>query len=418
MKQFHSHIIPPAILRPLCATLIIVMLGSGLGACAKKSDSHPSFKDNFQSQMSKPVDDYTGIRYASDYPMPIGDEDLSINGEWCIRKEYDNPMCQKQYTKRACLYITSDLHGTTESRNYVKFKVYDTADDASSSYHEWKTYCKEYGNGKFIEGDKWFISQVPDVCDAVIVSIYYLEENVMMEAEINVRSESEWVLGPEKETQPPKGPIFDLSTLREYVIDHATELRSFVLDEVLTTAPYAGLLNPEDSVNYASNYKLDVGDSQTDVSDGWKVEKLKQDGMTFLHLTDPNASSDAELFHRMSFNVYDNSHEAIVAYENLLETYREQKGCKVYQYNRNCWVSIQDSSVGYDGEITMIYCLIDNIILEAKYYITYYDQGDEHHDSPHNNIDEELGQYIETLVYFQDFSEVKQYVLQDILGYS
>ena len=416
MKKFHSHIIPPALLRPLCATLIVSMLGSSICACAKKSDSHPSFKDNFQSQMSKPVDDYTGIRYASDYPMPIGDEDLSINGEWCIQKEYDNPVRQNENTKRACLYITSELRGTTESRNYVKFKVYDTADDASSSYHEWKTYCQEYGNGRFEEDDKWFISQVPGVCDAGIVSIYYLEENVMMEAEIDVWSE--WATDPDEETQPPKEPIFDLATLREYVIDHATELRTFVLDEVLTTAPYAWLLNPEDSVNYASNYKLDVGDSQTNVSDGWKVEKMNQDGMTFLHLTDPNTSSDAELFHRMSFNVYDNSHEAIVAYENLMETYREQKGCKVHQYNRNFWVSIQDSSVGYDGKITMIYYLIDNIILEAKYYTTYYDQGDEYHDSPHNNIDEELGQYMETQEDLQDFSEIKQYVLQDILGYS
>jgi hypothetical protein len=79
------------------------------------------------------------------------------------------------------------------------------------------------------KGNGWFIADMP-VNDAVIHKIFYLADNVVLSAEVSWTSYMTTEYTTEKEeTTAPK---VTRSSLSNYIIDNAADLRRFVLTEI------------------------------------------------------------------------------------------------------------------------------------------------------------------------------------------
>ena len=132
------------------------------------------------------------------------------------------------------LYIYASVGRSMNPLDYVDFTVYDSAEDAIKMYNSLYEDCKEYDSG-LEEGENWFVSKLRPRGDAGTRSVYCLQDNVVISAEIAIWSC--WV-EPDSETkhtteQRVRRVLFDRSTLREYVIENAPELKDYVMEDIL-----------------------------------------------------------------------------------------------------------------------------------------------------------------------------------------
>ena len=98
-------------------------------------------------------------------------------------------------------------------------------------YESYQDYC-----GDLEEGKNWFAGWEPGVCDASIYNMVYLEDNVLIMAELEIVSEwpEPWPDEDEPDITPePVSAGYDRSILKDYVIEHAEDLKDFVLNKVL-----------------------------------------------------------------------------------------------------------------------------------------------------------------------------------------
>lgn len=129
----------------------------------------------------------------------------------------------------------SGRHGRQTPMDYLLFRVYNTERDAKNAYKALYKEFKKFDKGRcWEEGENWFISDEPGVCDASITSMLYLEGNVIIWAELDIRGCGETA---PKETQTTSAttirPVFDRSTLKDYILNNVPEIISFINDDIL-----------------------------------------------------------------------------------------------------------------------------------------------------------------------------------------
>ena len=83
------------------------------------------------------------------------------------------------------------------------------------------------------EGMNWFIGDEPDVCDATIEAMVYLQGNMIIIAELNLYGEGNWMEDENGEYVLVAGGSIDNSYLKDYVLENASEMEELVMEDVL-----------------------------------------------------------------------------------------------------------------------------------------------------------------------------------------
>ena len=127
----------------------------------------------------------------------------------------------------------SGFHGRQTEMDYLLFWVYDSEAEAKKAYKNFYKESKEYDRGNWQEGDNWFISDEPGVCDASIVWMNYLEGNIIISAQPSIRGTMTVPEDYTTETTEPAAPVFDRSTLKDYILNNVPEIVRFVNEDLL-----------------------------------------------------------------------------------------------------------------------------------------------------------------------------------------
>ena len=129
----------------------------------------------------------------------------------------------------------SGIHGRHTAMDYLLFRVYNSEKDAKKAYEDLYREFKKFDKGRtWDEGENWFISEEPGVCDASITSMLYLEGNVIIWAEIDIRGCGETCETFEtQETTETTVKVFDRSTLKDYILNNVPEIIRFVNEVIL-----------------------------------------------------------------------------------------------------------------------------------------------------------------------------------------
>ena len=158
--------------------------------------------------------------FASGYDLNVGESRRGVLDKWRIDKHESSGMVSLMISNRS---------KKIEPIDYLTFMVYDTPDEARKMYNNLLGEFSQYAND---QGDDWFTFWEPGVCDAEITAMYYLEENIIISADIEVIST--WAEERvDQVNQPAKENYFDRSTLKDYIIDNADDLRIYILHDVL-----------------------------------------------------------------------------------------------------------------------------------------------------------------------------------------
>lgn len=201
-------------MKKFLSVLLIASMVFGVAAC--RSDKKTTRKKRREQK----------IKYASEYDLENGDREYVLDDSWEIWKREGNDV--------TFLDISSCGKAETDPRDYIRFLVFDTASEAKDYYEERYDSSKEYGGGTWEEGDNWFVSQEPYVCDAGIIWMNYLSGNVIITADLDCWSE--WAEYYDEEATPtptPTEPPFDTYTLKDYILENADELEEFAIHDVL-----------------------------------------------------------------------------------------------------------------------------------------------------------------------------------------
>lgn len=158
--------------------------------------------------------------YASAYDLNVGESRRGVLDKWYIEKHKDNGV----------VYLTiSNRSKKEELVDYLSFVVYDTPEDAKNMYDNLYIEYEQYAGDK---DDNWFTFWVPGVCDAEIIRMYYLEENIIISADIEVLSA--WAAPIDQVGTPSEGSDdYDRETRKNYIIDNASSLRAYIHHDVL-----------------------------------------------------------------------------------------------------------------------------------------------------------------------------------------
>ncbi|SCW66199.1 hypothetical protein SAMN02910456_02449 [Ruminococcaceae bacterium YRB3002] len=156
-------------------------------------------------------------RYASDYDLEVGETKLKILGEWCIEKVDNDGVISLQIRNRS---------SREDNMDKLCFVVYDAAPVAHQEYlklyDELKDCIQE-------EGSDWFTAWMPNVYDAEILNMYYLEDNMIIYTELEVISE--WPLPQDGEYESDR--VSDYTYLKDYIIYNNHEIRDYVINTIM-----------------------------------------------------------------------------------------------------------------------------------------------------------------------------------------
>ena len=119
------------------------------------------------------------------------------------------------------------------AREHLSFRVFNSSSQAKKTF---KNIYESYQNYRGVEeeGENWFAGWEPDVFDASV----YLEDNVLIMAELEIIGEWPVIVSDEDDTVITPEPVrtgFDSGTLKDYVIKHSDDLKDFVLNTVLAS---------------------------------------------------------------------------------------------------------------------------------------------------------------------------------------
>ena len=165
-------------------------------------------------------------KYATDYALEVDETRNRVCDKWNIRKRENDGE----------VFLSIWSPGQKEDiRQYLTFAVFDTDEEAQDAYDqqysEYRQYIQE-------EEDKWFTAWRPDVCDAEIVSMFYLEDNVIITCDISVTGTMFCYSDEITPTPTPAPtPAFTRASLKAYTIENASELKDYVLNTILTEDP-------------------------------------------------------------------------------------------------------------------------------------------------------------------------------------
>ena len=170
-------------------------------------------------------------KYVSAYHLRIEDGKKVMN-RWYIKKDIDGWI---EYLK------IRNPGKKEEEIDYLTVYVYDSEKDAKAAYDKlYKQYVQYHYHWR--EYDNYFVSGIPGACDAEIITMFYLEENVIIKTDIEVIP---WWAEPYDpyETEPttvetidrtnPAENAYDRSLLEEYICQHAGDIRDYMLNTVL-----------------------------------------------------------------------------------------------------------------------------------------------------------------------------------------
>lgn len=184
----------------------------------------------FFALKAKQIEEVIPPKYASDYHLMI-DTKVHVMNRWVIQKNKDHG--------DESLEIWNPSRKNDEL-DYMKFFVYDDAEDAREAYDRLYEMHKEYNYG-WEDHDNYFISGIPGVCDAEIIEMFYLEENIIIVTEVAVIDcwgtwidETEPTVTETFDTTDPAGGAYDRSLLENYIVEYADDIREYVLEEILT----------------------------------------------------------------------------------------------------------------------------------------------------------------------------------------
>lgn len=154
-----------------------------------------------------------------------------VDDKYFVRRETSK-------TSAGCLEIRCLKYwDSSDPKDWITYEVFDSAADAKRSFDNNYKFIIDYynarggsGSNKILnKGNGWFIADMP-VNDAVIHKIFYLADNVVLSAEVSWTSYMTTEYTTEKEeTTAPK---VTRSSLSNYIIDNAADLRRFVLTEI------------------------------------------------------------------------------------------------------------------------------------------------------------------------------------------
>ena len=201
-----------------------------MAAC--KSDektTRRNSRDHRQEEEEDEDDDERGreyIKYASDCEVDDRGHVKVLNDTYDIWKREEDGTYMLLITYRG---------EKNEPRDYLRYWVFDDSTDAKEKYQAMYDRSEDY-QGISEEGDNWFVSQEPDVCDAGIIWMNYLDGNVIISADLDMWSEWAEYYDETEETTPtptPTEPSFDTYSLKDYILENADDLKGFVLSDVL-----------------------------------------------------------------------------------------------------------------------------------------------------------------------------------------
>ncbi len=80
----------------------------------------------------------------------------------------------------------SNGKGKHEMDQKASYMVFESSSDARSYYNIWKDYCLSKTEEENQSGANWFISRQPDTYDMIAYTMYYLEWNVIICADVEL----------------------------------------------------------------------------------------------------------------------------------------------------------------------------------------------------------------------------------------
>ena len=166
-------------------------------------------------------------RYATGYPLKAGETEKGVLNKWAIEKS------DYQGTVSLRIWHSSKRN---DALDYMTFHVYDSSSEAKKAYGNIYDEFSEY---KSEEGDNWFCYWEPGVCDAEVERMYYIEDNVIITAEIGVIScwSGDYLddgATPTTATTTSDDPyVTNRRLLKNYIIENAADIHEYLLHDVL-----------------------------------------------------------------------------------------------------------------------------------------------------------------------------------------
>lgn len=201
--------------RALCVVLLsgCILTSCSSGGSRRSGDSSvfPGLISGFSGMFSR--------NYASDYDLEVGEQKRDDQDRWSIWKRSEHG--------RVFLQIMNTGYRTREEDiDHLLFRVYDSEAEASAVYEDLFSYYTEY-DPSYESGDSWFESWEPDVCDASVRQLVYLQGNVIIFADLSVCSC--WS-GPDSDVEVESSGSY---YLKDYVLENAPEIRDRVIAEIV-----------------------------------------------------------------------------------------------------------------------------------------------------------------------------------------
>ena len=166
------------------------------------------------------------VRYVSDYHLEHQEtEKIERRGTtWLIKRDFNNdPYLWIRQWERTWKQPGDEIY-------LMQFKVFDSANAAQREYNETYNAHKAF-EAYWEEGENWFISAEPDWDDATVTAMVYREDNVIIYT--NVVYVDEYPHYYDDEETEHIGVEYDRWRLKDYIIEHAAEIRAFVLQNIL-----------------------------------------------------------------------------------------------------------------------------------------------------------------------------------------
>ena len=165
-------------------------------------------------------------KYATKYDLELNKADYGVYEKWSVSK-------REQDDK---IYLDVWNGGQKdEPVQYLSFRVYDSASDARKAYKNILISYKDYDDD-IVLGDNWFTGWEPGVCDAFIYEMVYLQDNVIIFADLDIESAWAYDDWDDEDTTDYTGPTqsyFDRSTLKDYILDNSEDICDFVMHDIL-----------------------------------------------------------------------------------------------------------------------------------------------------------------------------------------
>ncbi len=194
-----------SVLIPVCILLAVAVISAATILIPLNSRRDPVT----ETTTDETTDIYSNC--VKNFPLDINESKFIERGGWRIIKRQDKD-------KGTYLEIYTNQQSENKVTEY-RYEVYDTDEQARAAYEEWyrATKTERYVDG---EGANWFNGEMPYVDDATIHAMFYVEGNVVIIAELSCYSE--W-----------DGSSHDYSYREKYLLDHASEIRDYVMDMVM-----------------------------------------------------------------------------------------------------------------------------------------------------------------------------------------